>query len=114
MKKVFLMILILGACQSQQNKKPSNLMSEEQMVAFLIDSHMTEGQLQALKVSRDSTDVLFKPMEKELYVKHGIDSSQFMTSYHYYLQNIEQMADIYDAVIDSLSLREKVLINKGQ
>ncbi len=91
---------------------PENLLSPEQMVAFLIDTHMIEGQLQAARVSKDSAGILYQEIEIELYEKHQIDSQQFVDSYHYYLSDVEQLSDIYDAVIDSLSLREKVLINQ--
>ncbi len=106
------MILMVGACQTQNEDRPADLLSQAQMVAFLVDSHMKEGQLQAARISRDSAAILFEQIEVELYHKHQIDSQQFLTSYHYYLDHVDKLADIYDAVIDSLSLREKVLINR--
>lgn len=84
-------------------------MTKEQMIAFLIDSHHTEGMLQNIKISSDSLKVLFNDYENELYRKHNIDSQQFMESYHYYLHQVDELGEIYDAVIDSLSLREKML-----
>lgn len=107
------MILILTACSSSTDDKPEYILPKEKMVAFLIDSHMKEGQLTAAKISKDSARVLFKDIEQDLYKEHDIDSVQFLESYHYYLDHVEQLADIYDAVIDSLSLKEKVLINEG-
>ena len=88
-------------------------MTSEQMVAFLIDSHLTEGNLQTIRIDRDSLEVIFHQLEKELYVQHNIDSAQFMQSYHYYLHQIDELSEIYDAVIDSLSLKEK-MFNSGQ
>ena len=86
-------------------------MTKEQMVAFLIDSHETEGRLQTIKIHKDSLNLIFQDFEKELYRKHQIDSSQFLQSYHYYLDQVDELGEIYDAVIDSLSLREKTLNN---
>jgi len=111
-KKVFLALLIICACTETKQEPPENLLSEAQMVAFLIDTHMLEGQRQAARVSKDTTAHIYREFEVELYEKHQIDSQQFIDSYHYYLANVEQLSDIYDAVIDSLSLREKVLINQ--
>ena len=88
-------------------------MTKEQMTAFLIDSHLAEGNLQTIKIDRDSLALIFQDMEKELYIKHGIDSVQFMDSYHYYLHEVNDLSEIYDAVIDSLNLKEKML-NSGQ
>jgi hypothetical protein len=112
-KKYFLALLIACACSPEKVEKPANLMTKEQMAAFLIDSHLTEGNLQTIKINRDSLALIFYEMEKDLYAKHGIDSAQFMMSYHYYLHQSEELSDIYDAVIDSLSLKEK-LLNSGQ
>ena len=83
------------------------------MVAYLIDSHLIEGELQNIKIDQDSLKLIFYDLEKELYLKHEIDSEQFMRSYHYYLHEVDQLSEIYDAVIDSLSLKEKML-NSGQ
>ena len=83
------------------------------MAAFLIESHLTEGNLQVIRIDHDSLEVIFNHLEKELYAKHHIDSAQFMQSYHYYLHHPQQLSGIYDAVIDSLSLKEKML-NSGQ
>ncbi len=101
------------ACSSEKVEKPANLMTKEQMAAFLIDNHLAEGNLQTLKIEKDSLAVIFHEMERDLYVDHGIDSAQFIESYHYYLHNVEELGEIYDAVIDSLNLKEKML-NSGQ
>ncbi len=113
MRKLFLIALLAASCAKKAQSIPENLMSKEQMVAFLIDSHMAEGQLQAARVAKDSMEHVFSEIEYKLYQQHGIDSNQFIISYHYYLDHVEELADIYDAVIDSLSLREKMLINQG-
>lgn len=86
-----------------------NLMTKEQMVAFLIDSHVVEGNLQTIRINKDSLELIFFDLERELYRKHHIDSQQFMQSYHFYLHEVDELSEIYDAVIDSLSLREKML-----
>jgi hypothetical protein len=112
-KKYFLVLGLALACSSESEEKPANLMTKEQMVAFLIDTHETEGRLQTIKIHRDSLELIFHQLEKELYLKHQIDSQQFLRSYHYYLDHVEEFGEIYDAVIDSLSLREKTL-NTGQ
>ena len=109
MKKYFLALLIAFACADEQHEKPEGLLSKEQMAAFLIDSHLTEGNLQTIKIDKDSLELIFHDLEKDLYQKHGIDSEQFLTSYHYYLHRIDDLSEIYDAVIDSLSLKEKML-----
>ena len=109
MKKYFLVLCLAIACSEDTTDKPDNLLTKEQMVAFLIDSHSTEGMLQTIKIRKDSLAKLFHGLEQELYQKHQVDSLQFMESYHYYLGEVDELSEIYDAVIDSLSLREKIL-----
>ncbi len=107
------MLLVVFSCSGEKLEKPANLMTREQMVAFLIDSHLLEGNLQTIKIHRDSLAVIFNERERDLYEKHQIDSGQFMQSYQYYLHRVDELSEIYDAVIDSLSLKEKML-NSGQ
>ena len=109
MKKYFLAFLVAFGCADTPVEKPENLLSTEQMTAFLIDSHLVEGNLQTIKINRDSLEKIFYTMEKDLYQKHQIDSAQFMQSYHYYLHELDELSEIYDAVIDSLNLKEKML-----
>lgn len=113
MKKYFLVLLVAIACSPVSENKPANLMTKDQMVAFLIDSHEMEGNLQTIKIPQDSLKLIFSDLEAELYQIHGIDSQQFLLSYHYYLNEVDELNEIYEAVIDSLSLREKTL-NTGQ
>jgi hypothetical protein len=112
-KKYFLALLMAIACSEDAPEKPENLLTKEQMTAFLIDSHLIEGNLQTIKIDDDSVEKIFYSLEKELYRKHHIDSVQFIQSYQYYLHQIDELSDIYDAVIDSLNLKEKML-NSGE
>ncbi len=97
------------ACSERMVEKPDNLMSKQQMTAFLIDSHLIEGNLQTIKINRDSLEKIFFNLETDLYKKHNIDSEQWIQSYHYYLHQLDDLSEIYDAVIDSLNLKEKML-----
>ena len=76
MKKYFLILLVVVACSSELKDKPLNLMTKEQMVAFLIDSHLIEGKLQTIKINTDSLKLIFLDLEKELYQEHHIDSDR--------------------------------------
>nr|WP_281347217.1 DUF4296 domain-containing protein [Xanthovirga aplysinae] len=88
------------------------MLSEEQMISFLVDVQILEGKIKALNLKRDSAEVLFTYYEKELYKEHGFSDSVYLKSYRYYLENTEEMADIYQAVYDSLELRNKAFEEK--
>lgn len=111
MRKVFLAIVLattMFACVNKQ-EKPKGVLSQSEMVAFLIDMHIAEARVNDLSVRRDSAVYLFEVMEDSLFRKHGIAAdSIYLASYEYYLNNIGEMEKIYSAVVDSLSLRERL------
>ena len=109
MKKVFLsaLIIILAiACSS--DRTPKGILPKQKMINFLIDVHLTEAKLNSLGIPTDSAKSLFNLYQKELYEKHGIDDSVYQVSHVYYLENPKKMTEIYAAVVDSLSLRERL------
>ncbi len=85
------------------------VMSEDEMVNFLIDLHIAEANVQDLRLNTDSAQVVFSMVEKLLYKQHGTTDSIFINSYQYYLERPEQLEIIYAAVIDSLSLKQVLM-----
>ena len=84
-------------------------MSHQEMVDFLIDLHIVEARINAVRMPNDSIKVFFSDIEDSLFQKHEITDSIYYESYQYYLENIEEMESIYEAVVDSLSIRERML-----
>lgn len=100
--------MLLFACAEEKNeyvKKPANLLSKDKMVSFLIELHLAEAKISYAKVKNpDSTEILFRNYEQYLFEKHHIDDSVYYRSYEYYLAHMDQLEDIYTAVVDSLSV----------
>lgn len=90
----------------EENPKPKDLLSEEEMVNVLIDIHLTEGIASSLPIPYDSSQVLYSLLEQEVFVKHQMQDSVFTRSMIYYLQDPAIMDRIYARVIDSLVVRE--------
>lgn len=90
----------------EENSKPKDLLSEEEMVNVLIDIHLTEGMASSLPIPYDSSQVLYSLLEKEVFVKHQVEDSVFTRSMIYYLQDPAVMDRIYARVVDSLVVRE--------
>ena len=108
MKNIFLVILILMATScAKSDKKPENLLSKEKIVSILIDVHILESEIQTLRVSKDSSQLLFNTFERELFEKHQVDKEVYKKSFEYYLEGVKEMEKIYEAVIDSLNYMEK-------
>jgi len=78
------------------------------MASFLVDLYILEAKVQNLKISKDSSKVIFNIYEKKLYEKHKFNDSLYRVSFEYYMQDPKGLTDIYSIVVDSLSLRERL------
>ncbi len=107
----FLFSIILVSCG--QDGTPSGVLSEDEMVNVLIDIQLTEGMVSALPIPYDSSQVLYSLMEKDLFIKHGVEDSIFFKSMIFYLEDAGKMDKIYSRVIDSLVVRESLPDKKG-
>ncbi len=109
MKKLLFGIIILLAPACKSEAPPEWVMSEEQMINYLIDLHLSEAAVQNLRLKSDSARVVFAVQEKYLLKKHNLTDSVFLKSYGYYLDHSEKLEEIYGAVVDSISLRQSLL-----
>lgn len=108
LKKVFLLAVIamLISCSDEQ-AVPEQIISEEKMVAVLIDIRIAEGKVDGLSIPPDSAKSLFKYVENKILEKHEVDSAAYMESYAYYMLDSDQFLKITDVVLDSLKVRLK-------
>lgn len=107
MKRIFAAVIFLGlmwACG--QKSLPDGILSEDQMVKVLIDIQLTEGIVSALPIPYDSSQNLYSLMEKDVFLKHGVEDSVFTKSMLFYLEDAAKMDRIYGRVIDSLTVLE--------
>lgn len=109
MKKSFLGIIILVAVSCLSEGPPKSLMDDEEMINYLIDLHIAESGVQNLRLSADSSKIVFAAKEKLLLKEHHITDSVFIDSYNYYLEHPLELEKIYSAVVDSISLRQSLL-----
>nr|WP_262912234.1 DUF4296 domain-containing protein [Algoriphagus sp. AGSA1] len=84
------------------------MLSQDEMVEILIDIHVTEGLASAMPVSYDSSRVLYKLLEKDVFIEHEVSDSLFTQSMIYYLRDPAEMERIYSRVVDSLMVRDSV------
>lgn len=109
MKRILTLLLFLTLFSScDRDTTPSGILSESELVNVLIDIQLTEGIVSALPISYDSSQVLYSLMEKDVFIKHGLEDSVFTRSMLYYLEDAKKMDRIYARVIDSLVVRESV------
>ncbi len=71
--------------------------------------HLAESHVNTLGINRDSARFIFQNFEKEIYEKHQVEESTYLDSYTYYLSQVKDFDEIYGAVVDSLSLKDKLI-----
>lgn len=90
MRKLFILLILIISCSNQDS--PSDLMSEEQMVNFLLDINIINSS----RAFRNNSDLNYYNIKDTfLYKKHNIDSLQFVNSNKYYSSNPKQYLRIY-------------------
>lgn len=99
---------MLTAIACGNSNRESVIMSEDAMTRYLIDLHIAEAQVQNLRLKKDSSDMVFGLYEKHLLETNGLTDSLFIRSYNYYLENPQLMENIYESVVDSISVRKSV------
>lgn len=113
MKKFFFFLIVpiiafTGSCERKEFT-PEGVIPKDKMISIFIDMHIMESQISTLNLKRDSSKILFKHYEQKVFEKHNVQDSIYHHSYNYYLYNVNDMEKIYDAVIDSLSLHERIV-----
>jgi len=99
---------LLTLCCVSKPEVPADVMSKEAMVSYLIDIHILEGKVTQLVIPRDSTELLYRFFEDRLKTEHNLNDSIYMQSLEFYYGHPELMEEIYSAVLDSLSLYERM------
>jgi ATP sulfurylase len=99
-----LLLLLSLACTS--NSTPQGVLEEDLMVSILAEIQLAEGKVSSLPISYDSSQVLYNLLERDIFLKHGVTDSVFITSMEYYLEDAEKMDRMYARVIDSLVVLE--------
>ncbi len=104
---LLIFIFTLTGCNHERtlSEPPPQLLGKQQMVSFLIDLHLAEAKMNYIEMRKtDSLEIIFRNYEKYLMNQHGLTDSVYLKSYEYYLDHMELMDEIYNDVVDSLSV----------
>ena len=82
------------------------------MIQYFIDLEITQAKINSLNLPPDTVKVFYDKIRQELFRKHNFSDSAYFKSLRYYLYDVKDMEDIFSAVVDSLSLRERLQTNK--
>lgn len=104
----FLIIVCLGIASCRGYQRPADVMTKEEFSSYLVEIYLAEGRLaMSPSIPKDSAMKLFKPFEEKLIREKGLSDSAIHKTYQYYLEHPDLLEEVYDVVIDTLSLREQ-------
>ncbi|GHN01884.1 hypothetical protein WSM22_33730 [Cytophagales bacterium WSM2-2] len=107
MRKLVFIVLVAALFACETRERPKEILTDEQLSAFLVDIYLAEARLDAVPRVKDSIMRLFVPFEQKLLKKHGIADSILRPTYTYYMAHPKELEKVYDSVIDTLALREQ-------
>ena len=107
LKYTLVILCVFVSCQSNKTENAKGVLTKQELTTFLIEMYLAEARLDNVPIGRDSAIKLFIPYEDKLMKKFNIADSTLKKTYQYYLEHPKEMEEIYDVLIDSLSLREQ-------
>lgn len=102
--KIFFFVSILTLLSACNELDKSDVFSEDQMTNVLVDIHLLEAKVVALKLKNDSMRRVYNTLEHDILSKYNVDKAYYEKSYRYYLERPELLQVIYDRVVDSLNV----------
>ena len=100
-----LLAATLVGCKNEQ--RPSDVLSKQDLATLMVEVYLSEARLNTLPLVRDSSLKLFLPRESAILAKRNISDSVLQKTYSYYLAHPDDFNEVYDIVIDSLTVIEK-------
>ena len=102
---MFLTFFIMVSCQDNTEQ---GIIPKDIMIDILIDMHISEKAISELSYEKDTLKALFKMKELEIFNKHLVTEEMYRRSYSHYFFNPKELDNIYQVVIDSLSLYQQI------
>lgn len=102
-----LLLLFTGSCRQPEDttttSKPDNLVAPERMAQILAEVHITEARVSRMGLrSSDSSAIVYKRLEQNIYKKYQVDTAAYAKSYTYYSTHPAELEAIYNEVVEKL------------
>jgi hypothetical protein len=107
MQKLLVFVLFLGSVACSSSKKPEGVLTQAQLSNLLIDVYLSEARIESITLPKDSLMRFFVPHEQKILQARGIPDSILKITYEYYLAHTKELEQVYDAMIDTLVLRDQ-------
>jgi len=104
----FLFVICTFVGCNKKEQRPPDVLEKQKLASIMVELYLTEARLSSYPIQRDSSLRLFLPREKAILTKANVPDSILRKTYDYYLQHPDDFNDVYDIVIDSLTVMEKI------
>ena len=109
MKKIIILLILIVACSGNDQSKPIDLMSENEMVDFLFDVNVINSS----RAYNNRSDLNYYNINDSLlFNKHEIVCLKFVNSNFYYSSNPKQYLKIYSKLDFRLNQLKDSLTNE--
>ncbi|MBD2699654.1 DUF4296 domain-containing protein [Spirosoma sp. BT702] len=106
LRNLLILVFWLTGCTATEDERPENLIPDDRMVAILTEVHMNEARVSRLGLSSiDSSNIVYKRLETQLFKKMKVDTAVYRKSYIYYSSHPAEMEAIYKQVTKKLEQR---------
>ncbi|WP_229311037.1 DUF4296 domain-containing protein [Larkinella soli] len=105
---LLIVVLLVQACQNQAEEAPEGLIPEEKMARILTEIHLAEARVSRMSLgSQDSSSLVYKRLEKQIFREFKVDTTVYSRSYTYYSTHPAKLAEVYKRVTEELERRKK-------
>ena len=101
-----LLVAMAAGCSRSQ---PEGILDKAQMAELVMDLYLQEARMKQAVIPADSSILLFTYLRQQYAAQHHIPDSLIDASFAWYLDRPKMMDEVFDRVIDSLSLKEQRL-----
>lgn len=102
MQRLIGFVLLFFTLSSLQHKFAPELLSQNQMVAILVDLELAKAMVGYYTDDEATASQLLDENVHLIYRVYDVTPDTFQKSYQYYLTHLEIMREIYDEVIERL------------
>ena len=109
MLRIFSIVAIVSlllSCAKEEDKVPANLIDRSKMRDILVQVHINEALVNVTGHHPDTAALEFKQLEAEMFKKYSIQKAQFDSSMAYYTRHSDILGEIYEEVIDTLTVMD--------
>lgn len=108
---LFVLICLLFACATPEEKIPENILSETKFELLLKEIHLTEATFELYKTKgMGKAKNELANSYQNIYSEYAISEEDFKTTLEYYSVNPEKLEKIYDKVLVELT-KERATLN---